>query len=406
MRLSLLDDNGFFQVVQGSFSSFLDRWTWTPGPYGGNLRLEYSRFTPPRTSLRLVFTNSVSGFYAADVRNSDGSLAFSFDGEFAVSSYETADLSIAKTSTQASSVAGTPLAYTLGVQNSGPSNATDVAVFDVLPPGTTFNAAESSPECVLVSDGMVECQLGTIPDGGQLVVTVRVDVASSALGALTNIAEVAASSDDVLIEDNTATSIIPVVVEADLQFTLQDSADPVSPGQVLTYTMTVSNAGPSDAEGVTVSNELPSAVSFLEPESGSVLLLHLDEAAGATLFADDSGLGNDGTCVAGACPTAEWPGASGTAVSFDGVDDRITVPDGGTLSFGNGVSDALCTESAGVVTCGPYPLPAGMTLLLTVDATVDPAASGILTAAAGVSSGTPDPLPANNTAVEETTITP
>ena len=562
VRLSLLEDEGFVQVVQGGFSSFLDSWDWTPGPYRGTLAIRYSGFTPPQTSMALVFTNSLSGFYTAEVRNGDGSVSFTFDGEFTVSSYEQADLSIAKTSLQPSVVAGASITYTLDVRNAGPSNATDVVVFDFLPPGASFNTSGSSPECVAMGNDRVECELGTIPDGDTIVLTVRVDAVSSAVGALTNIAEVAASSDDILREDNRSTNVTPVEAEADLQFTLQDSVDPVNPGHGLTYTMTVSNAGPSDAEGVMVSNALPTAVSFLDNSPSAtdiVLRLHLDEAVGATLFADDSGLANDGTCVGDACPTAEIPYLFGSALRFDGVDDRLTISDGSTLSFGNGSADSpftmsawvnpvdattfpiisksiaggsvnreylfsfdtadrlemvlytkrtarrigrrsnqaytnfegswhhvtatydgsgteagitlyvdgievsstptsfgdyvamsnlgidctigscvfndtfangamdevivhdralsaheiadlfsdgplRCTESAGIVTCGPFLLAAGQTSLFTVDGTVDPGATGILTATAGVSSSTTDPLPAGNTAVEETAV--
>lgn len=50
--------------------------------------------------------------------------------------------------------------------------------------------------------------------------------------------------------------------------------------------------------------------------------LSLDEAAGATTFADGSGNGNYATCDAGArqCPTADPGGVSGNARSFDGSD--------------------------------------------------------------------------------------
>lgn len=144
VRLSLIDDNGYYQVQQESFSTFLNAWSWTPGPYGGTLFLEYTGFTPPQTSLYLVFTNGDSGSYTADILNGNGSTSFSFDGEFTLSSYEQADLSIAKTGTPASVVAGTPLTYTLTVQNNGPSNATDVLVSDFLPPGATFTTNGSS----------------------------------------------------------------------------------------------------------------------------------------------------------------------------------------------------------------------------------------------------------------------
>ncbi|MCA0753621.1 DUF11 domain-containing protein [Paenibacillus sp. N4] len=43
--------------------------------------------------------------------------------------------------------------------------------------------------------------------------------------------------------------------------------DPVRVGQILHYTVTVDNTGPSDATGVTVTDTLPAGVSFLSATS-------------------------------------------------------------------------------------------------------------------------------------------
>ena len=50
---------------------------------------------------------------------------------------------------------------------------------------------------------------------------------------------------------------------ADLSIVKTDSADPVETGTNLTYTFTVSNAGPGSASGVTLTDTLPSGVTFV-----------------------------------------------------------------------------------------------------------------------------------------------
>lgn len=51
--------------------------------------------------------------------------------------------------------------------------------------------------------------------------------------------------------------------KVDLAVTISDAPDPVQAGQRLTYTITVSNAGPASASSVTVTDDLPSSVAPL-----------------------------------------------------------------------------------------------------------------------------------------------
>lgn len=58
--------------------------------------------------------------------------------------------------------------------------------------------------------------------------------------------------------------------------------------------------------------------------NGNVLLMHLDESAGATSFSDSSGSNNGGTCSGTACPTIV-AGNFGNAVKFSSA-QKITTP--------------------------------------------------------------------------------
>ena len=69
--------------------------------------------------------------------------------------------------------------------------------------------------------------------------------------------------------------------------------------------------------------------------NGNVLLMHMNEASG--VIEDFSGEGNNGTQSGGVTYGAS--GKLNTALSFDGVDDYIDVPDDDALSFGDGISD-------------------------------------------------------------------
>lgn len=54
---------------------------------------------------------------------------------------------------------------------------------------------------------------------------------------------------------------------ADVSITKADTPDPVSVGGVLTYTLGVSNAGPNDATGVSVTDQLPAGTTFISATS-------------------------------------------------------------------------------------------------------------------------------------------
>jgi uncharacterized repeat protein (TIGR01451 family) len=60
-------------------------------------------------------------------------------------------------------------------------------------------------------------------------------------------------------------------LSANLSITKADAPDPILLGQNLTYTITVNNAGPNSAYGVTVADTLPAGVAFVSvtPSQGS-----------------------------------------------------------------------------------------------------------------------------------------
>jgi len=53
--------------------------------------------------------------------------------------------------------------------------------------------------------------------------------------------------------------------------------------------------------------------------TGNILLMHLNEASGATSFADSSGSENDGSCSGTTCPTSGVIGKFGNAINFNGT---------------------------------------------------------------------------------------
>ena len=92
----------------------------------------------------------------------------------------------------------------------------------------------------------------------------RCCVPSDPIGSLTNVSgEVFFHADDGV----DGTELWMVAATADLSVTKTDSPDPVIAGDAVTYTVTVTNDGPSDASGVAFSDTLPAGVTFVSAVS-------------------------------------------------------------------------------------------------------------------------------------------
>ena len=179
-----------------------------------------------------------------------------------------ADLSVVKSDSPDPVVAGASLSYTLTVANAGPLSATGVTLTDTLPAGLTFVSSAPGPPTCNESSGTVTCDLDTLASSGTTMVEVQVSVDPSTRGTLTNTASVASNETDPDPANNTSAATTAVAAEADVSVTKSDSPEPVIAGTDLSYTLTVTNSGPSSATGVNLTDTLSSAVSFGSASQG------------------------------------------------------------------------------------------------------------------------------------------
>ncbi len=97
-----------------------------------------------------------------------------------------------------------------------------------------------------------------LPAGGSVTYTASATISASATGSLSNTATVTAPAGvtDPTPGNNSATDTDTLAASADLAITMTDGVTTAVPGGSVTYTITASNAGPSNATGATVADAL------------------------------------------------------------------------------------------------------------------------------------------------------
>jgi len=164
-----------------------------------------------------------------------------------------------------------------------------------------------------------------MPNGSTITYTVTVTIPSGRTGNLVNTATVTAPSGVVDAGgNNSATDTDTQNSTADLSITKDDGSLTYIPGTSTTYTVTVSNAGPSNVTGATVTDNIP---------TGTPGVIQQRRSGGASNFS-----------------------ASGTG----SISDVVTMPNGSTITYtitvsipsgrtGNLVNTATVTAPSGVV---------------------------------------------------------
>jgi len=168
-----------------------------------------------------------------------------------------ADLSIVKTG-PVSVVRGTNAVYTITVSNAGPDAADAVQVQDATPAGLAF--VSNSADCTTA----FPCALGTIASGATRTITTTLSVPSGYSGPspYTNTATVSSAADPTPANDSSTAQTTVTIAQADLAIT--NSGPPFATrGASLSYTITVTNAGPDAAPSVVVADPTPAGLGFV-----------------------------------------------------------------------------------------------------------------------------------------------
>jgi uncharacterized repeat protein (TIGR01451 family) len=378
-----------------------------------------------------------------------------------------ADVSISKADSVDPVDPGQSYSYGLVVANTGPADATNVAVTDSVPaPLSVDSVADGGGSCSTVGND-VSCSLGTLTSGSTWTITISVTVdPSHSGGTISNTVTVTADQNDPDVGNNSATQDTTVTPprSADVSLTKTDSADPVNPGDGYSYDLVASNAGPDTASNVTVSDSVPASLSIDAVDggggacsttgndvsctmsalaSGSTWTVTIDVTVdpsnpggtisnSASVSADENDPnGSNNTSTQDTTVNAPSSGSADLAITNSDSSDPVYRSDGysynlvvtnngpdtatnvvasdtvpaGLLIDGTTTASGSCSVTGKDVSCDLGSLANGSTWDIAIHVTVESSANaGTVDDPASVSASETDPVSSNNDAVEQTTI--
>ncbi len=201
-----------------------------------------------------------------------------------------AALSLSKTDNHETVFPGQVLEYAIIVFNNGPSAVSSISVQDNFPAqlkniawtcaGTTGSSCSASG----IQSGNINSQVSLNP-GGTATFTINATVRDNASGVISNTVSLI-SPVDPATNNKSAVDTTTVIPRVNLGL-IASAPVSVTMGETLTYTLTISNSGPSAASGVTLTSTLSVTSTFISSlpgfpicqESGGVVVCGLGNLA-------------------------------------------------------------------------------------------------------------------------------
>lgn len=385
------------------------------------------------------------------------------------------DLAVTKSDGITTVAPGQSTTYSVAVTNVGDGPATGVTIRDTLPANTHAATAPANGTCPggVVAAGTVTWTLpGTLDAGASTTCLVSLTIDRPLAASVATITNAVTVDDDHTHgsdpnpANNTTSDTDTITGGPALTVTKSDGRTTVSPGETLTYVITVTNNGPIEATGVVVTDTMGTHTTLVNPHGGSgvpvggngTLSWNVGNIAGdggtatvtvtVTVAATVPAGVDSTTNLARATPTngttatttdtdtidaapdlaitkTDHQDTTTAGATYDyelvvtnngnqdatGVTVADTLPDGVTClaagATGSNTSPGTCDNSAGTYTAALGALAAGNTVTVTVTVTVDdPVAVGIemLRNTATVDDDhTGGPDPTNNNTATDTT---
>ena len=189
----------------------------------------------------------------------------------------TADLQVTVSDGKSAAVAGANNIYTIVVSNAGPVYVSGAVVKDTFPStfsAVTFRATESGGATgfTVTGSGNIKNTV-TMPPGSSITYKATGKLSAAATGTVSDTASITSPSgiSDPNSGNNSATDTDTITYKADLKVTVSDGKTTAVAGTKDTYTIVVTNGGPSKVTGAVIKDTFPSiftGVTYTATQSG------------------------------------------------------------------------------------------------------------------------------------------
>ena len=272
-----------------------------------------------------------------------------------------ADLSIAKTASSGTPIVGSNVTFTLTVTNNGPSASTGFTVVDALPTGYTYVSDTGAGATSETGGTVTWTNVASLANGA----TSSIDIVATvkATGVYGNTATITASNETDSTPGNDSSTNTPVpVAAADLSIAKTSSSPTPTVGSNVTFTLTVTNNGPSASTGFTVVDALPTGYTYVSDTGAGAT----SETGGTVTWTNVASLANGATSSIDIVATVKATGTYGNTATITASNETDSTP-GNDSSTNTPVPVAAADLSIAKTSSSPTPtVGSNVTFTLTV----------------------------------------
>lgn len=251
------------QIPQSNFSGVLQNYQSSTGnqPTPGDNNVDHDDNGDPVTNAGVVAAGVVLTNEQEPTNDTDNDPNTNLTVDFGVF-IPAIDVELDKSVSLAVANPGDSLTYTVVIHNNGPIAATNTTVVDNLPSGVTYQSSNTTRGTVQVAGQQLTYNVGNMALNDTVTITIVARINNNATGTLINNAVVSVAERETRLDNNQDDARTTLNSLIDVAILKTGTPTTVRQNDLENYTLTITNNGPSNATGVTVTDTLPAGLVF------------------------------------------------------------------------------------------------------------------------------------------------